>query len=86
LQKYLNFLSQIARKSWNLGSNIYAVLCKFGSLTRAIENIKLFWDYIALLDSQGTLDIKHMSAFATPKNLGFLCPIENAKTEDTVQL
>jgi len=47
----------------------------------AIENVTLFWDYIALLVSQKNLDLRHMSAFATPKILGFLYPLENAKAK-----
>ena len=46
---------------------------------KALDNVVLFWDYIAVLISTKVLSIEHLSAFLTPRVLGFLYPIERAK-------
>jgi hypothetical protein len=48
---------------------------------RAIDNVLLFWLYVALLISQDILKIEQLAAFMTPRILGFLYPIEVAKAE-----
>jgi hypothetical protein len=46
---------------------------------RALDNVIGFWTYVALLISQRVLDVQRISAFATPRILGFLYPIDEAK-------
>jgi hypothetical protein len=48
---------------------------------RAVDNVLLFWTYIALLISQDILKIEQLAAFMTPRILGFLYPIDVAKAE-----
>jgi hypothetical protein len=47
--------------------------------SRAVDSVLLFWLYVSLLVSQKILDIEQLSAFMTPRILGFLDPIERAK-------
>lgn len=46
---------------------------------KALDNVVLFWDYTAVLISAKVIRISHLSAFLTPRILGFLYPIERAK-------
>jgi hypothetical protein len=48
---------------------------------KAIDNVLGFWDYIAVLLSSKNLSIRILSAFLTPRILGFLYPIERAKAD-----
>jgi hypothetical protein len=48
---------------------------------RTVDNVLLFWSYVALLISQGILKIEQLAVFMTPRILGFLYPIEEAKAE-----
>lgn len=45
----------------------------------AVDNMFGLWTYIMLLVFQKSLKIDHLSAFATPRILGFLYPIDEAK-------
>jgi hypothetical protein len=46
---------------------------------KAVDNVLLFWDYIAFITSRKMLKINDLSAFMTPRILGYLYPIERAK-------
>ena len=45
----------------------------------AVDNMFGLWTYIMLLVFQGALKINQLSAFATPRILGLLYPIDEAK-------
>jgi len=45
----------------------------------AIDNINGLWTYIMMLAFNGILGINELSSFVTPRILGFLYPLEEAK-------
>jgi hypothetical protein len=45
----------------------------------AIDNINGLWEYIMMLIFQGILDIDELSVFTTPRILGFLYLLDEAK-------
>jgi hypothetical protein len=65
--------------SMEMARNVLRKFDKQSDEYMAIDNVKGLWTYIMMLVFQGILDIDQLSAFATPRSLGFLYPLDEAK-------